>query len=127
MRKLLALLALIGGCDEASIPKATVASGPPGDRRLYGRPGLLPEDSGLPDAFDASKFFFPEPLEGDHFESAGDEAVAVRIDVLRLLKREHGDMPRFRGPGASVSLLPSQGFARVALSTSGPSSAGRPR
>jgi hypothetical protein len=36
-------------------------------------------------------------------------------------------MPRFRGPGASVSLRPSGGFGRVALSTSGPSSAGRPR
>ena len=114
MRTPLALLALVGFSGWLADPEQREDSGPPGDPRRYGRPVLLPEDSVLPDAFDASSFFVPEPLEGDSCESADaeDDVAEVRINEFRLLREEHGEMPRFRGPGASLSLQPSRGFGR---------------
>lgn len=129
MRTPLAFLALVCFSGGLTDPQEREHSGPAGDPPRYGRLVLLPEDSIVPDAFEAPRSFFPESLQEDHCEiaDAENENVAVRIDVLRLLRQEHGEMPRFRGPGASWSLEPYRGLGRVASSTSGPSSAGRPR
>ena len=129
MRTLRVLLALVGFSGWLSDAEERVDSGQAGDSRHYGRLVLLREDSVFHDAFEASNVLFPDPLEEDSCGGADakDEVVAIRIDVFRLLKEERGEMPRFRGPGASVSLQPSRGFGRIALSTSGPSSGGRLR
>jgi hypothetical protein len=124
MRTVLAVVALVGGCGGVRDPERTT-----GDQRLYGRPILILEDSRPSDPFIASEFF-PEALESDHCESADsdDEAPGIRIGGLQHFRKEHGEMPRLRGPGAYV-ILPhlERSTADAAVSTSDRSSAERPR
>jgi len=95
MRTPLTILALVGFSGWLSDPEEREDSGPAVDPRRYGRPVLLPE------AFDASRSFLLESLEGSSCGSADAEDVSakVRIDGVR-------------GPGASWSLEPSRNFGR---------------